>query len=211
MISKDEWWTIINQYNSNLYPIQLVFALIILIALIINIYNENEWKYRIIYFLLSLSFLWISVSFFLVFGKGVAGDTYGNYFFSIVFILLSFLFLRKVFIKGYVIQLSIYNKILILIIFFLYPLIGIFLKRPIMDLIFAGTMPCPTVAIACILVSFEKRKLNLIDILLLFWAIPMTPFLQVVKYGVYEDMIMFCSGIYLIVMRIIQKKKGLAI
>ncbi len=210
MSSKDEWWSIINQYNACIYPVQIVVALILLAALIITACIRNSWRFRLLYSLTGLSFLWLSIGFFLLYGKGITGSSYGDYFFSTWFFVLSLLFLFKAFRKkDYPDNICIYNKFTMFMVFFLYPLTGILLKRSVFDIAFAGTMPCPTVALACILVSLEKRKFNLTDLLLLFWAVPMTPFLQIARYGIYEDAVMFLSGIFLIFMRIIQKRKGL--
>ena len=38
--------------------------------------------------------------------------------------------------------------------------------------------------------------------MLLFWAIPFPPVIQIPKYGVYEDTIMFVVGLYALVMLI---------
>jgi hypothetical protein len=37
---------------------------------------------------------------------------------------------------------------------------------------------------------------KVIFILLIFLAVPFTPFLQIAKYGVFEDTILLASGIY---------------
>ena len=37
-------------------------------------------------------------------------------------------------------------------------------------------------------------------ILLLLWAIPFPPFIQIPKYGVYEDAIMFVGGVYSLIL-----------
>ena len=41
---------------------------------------------------------------------------------------------------------------------------------------------------------------KIIYFILLFWAIPFPPLIQIPKYGVYEDTIMFAIGIYSLIM-----------
>jgi len=67
--------------------------------------------------------------------------------------------------------------------------------------IIAGTFPCPTTALALVLLTTALPRVDkIIYIILLFWAIPFPPFIQIPKYGVYEDTIMFAIGIYSLVM-----------
>ena len=61
--------------------------------------------------------------------------------------------------------------------------------------------PCPTAALALVLLANSlPRADRILYILLLFWAIPFAPFIQIPRYGVYEDTIMFLVGIYSLVM-----------
>jgi hypothetical protein len=82
-----------------------------------------------------------------------------------------------------------------------YPVIGMVLGRPLQETIVPGTFPCPTTAMALVLLGTSVPRVDkVLYILLLFWAIPFAPFIQIPRYGVYEDTIMFGVGIYAFVM-----------
>jgi hypothetical protein len=59
----------------------------------------------------------------------------------------------------------------------------------------------PTTAIVLLLLTIALPQVDkIIYILLLFCAVPFTPFFQIAKYGVYEDTILFTTGIYSLVL-----------
>jgi len=90
-----------------------------------------------------------------------------------------------------------YVTLTLLILVFCYPLLGIIGNHDFSRLIYPGTYPCPTTALGIIFLTTAIPKVNKpIYILLLFLAIPFTPFVQILKYEVYEDVILFASGIY---------------
>lgn len=87
--------------------------------------------------------------------------------------------------------------LILLLLVFCYPLFSIIFKRSITSLIIPGTFPCPTVALGLLLLTTALPRVNKISyILLLLWAIPFPPIIQIPKYGVYEDTIMFVCGLY---------------
>jgi hypothetical protein len=60
-----------------------------------------------------------------------------------------------------------------------------------------GTLPCPTTALALLVLTTALPRVDKIAyILLLLWAIPFPPLINLPKYGVYEDTIMFFCGVY---------------
>jgi hypothetical protein len=64
-----------------------------------------------------------------------------------------------------------------------------------------GTFPCPTTALSLLLLTTALPQVNKIaHILLLFWAVPFPPIIQIPKYGVYEDAIIFVVGVYSMIM-----------
>jgi hypothetical protein len=87
---------------------------------------------------------------------------------------------------------------LILLVFtFSYPLIGLLLDHDVDRLIFPGSYPCPTIALAILLFTTTLPQVDkLIFFLLLFLAIPFTPFIQIARYHVYEDVILLAAGLY---------------
>ena len=59
----------------------------------------------------------------------------------------------------------------------------------------------PTTALGLILLTTALPRVDKIAyILLLVWAIPFPPFVQIPKYGVFEDAIMFLIGIYSLIL-----------
>jgi hypothetical protein len=84
---------------------------------------------------------------------------------------------------------------------FCYPLFGIGFGHHFSSLIIPGTFPCPTTALGLLMLTTALPRVNKIAyILLLLWAIPFPPFIQIPKYGVYEDAIMFISGVYSLIL-----------
>jgi hypothetical protein len=84
---------------------------------------------------------------------------------------------------------------------FCYPLFGIAFGHHFASLIMPGTFPCPTTALGLLMLTTALPRVNKIAyILLLLWAIPFPPFIQIPKYGVYEDAIMFISGVYSLIL-----------
>jgi hypothetical protein len=84
---------------------------------------------------------------------------------------------------------------------FCYPLFGIAFGQHFARLIVPGTFPCPTTALGLLMLTITLPRVDKIAyILLLLWAIPFPPFIQIPKYGVYEDAIMFVSGVYSLIL-----------
>ena len=85
-----------------------------------------------------------------------------------------------------------------LLLVFAYPLIGYLIGgHTYPKLIILGSYPCPTTALALVLISGNIRKIDWkIFILLLIWAIPFPILIQIPQFGVYEDSIMLLSGLY---------------
>ena len=80
-------------------------------------------------------------------------------------------------------------------------------------MVILGTFPCPTTAFALALLAAAIPKVDKkVYILLLFWAIPLPMFVQIPRFGVYEDSIMLVIGIYSLIMlvknwKVIGKRK----
>ena len=145
---------------------------------------------------------WIGVVFFLIFGKGLKG----NYFSGSLFIIVAILFVVDMFRKRMEFHLprvgwQRYLTVVLTLIALCYPIFSIAFGHRFPRTIITGTFPCPTTALALVLLTTALPRVDkIIYIILLFWAIPFPPFIQVPKYGVYEDTIMFAIGIYSLVM-----------
>jgi len=83
-----------------------------------------------------------------------------------------------------------------IIIMLVYPFVGGLLGKEMGYWIMPGTLPCPTIAYTLLLfITAKKRNSKLLFFLLIVWAVPFPPLVQIPKYQVYEDGIMFFLGL----------------
>jgi len=206
MITAEQWWRIVKAYGAQIWPAQIVFytaAVLLTGWLFLKPGRVHSWFAKLY---LSIAFAWNSIVFFLTLAKGITGNSYGNYFFGGIFGIVAILFAVDLFsgkmqfalpeIKG-----RRYTTLAFLLLVLCYPLLGIALGRGLKDLLVPGVIPCPTTAFSLILLTTALPHANkLAYMLLLLWAIPFPPIFQIPKYGVYEDVIMFASGIYSLIL-----------
>ncbi len=198
MIEKAEWWRIITDYLESILPTQYIFFAIAIILVFLLFGKRFRLASRLMNLYLSIAFFWSGTVFFLGYGRGVTGETYGNYFFSVVFVTLAVFYLIDFFRQKTVYELrTVVRKILVLGMILLYPIIGLVAHQDFLLASFVGTMPCPTVALALLLAVFAVNKPHPVALFfMLLWAIPSTPFLQIGRYAVYEDILLFLSGLF---------------
>jgi hypothetical protein len=206
MISAEEWWSIIENYGARIWPAQVVFYIIaILLAgwLFLKPGRVQTWLTKLY---LSIAFAWNGIVFFLILAKDITGDSYGNYMFGSIFIIVSVLVVVDLFRQKMQFSLSATGwrknaTLVLMILVFCYPLFGVALGHHFESLIVPGTFPCPTTAFGLVMLTTALPHVDKIAyILLLFWAIPFPPFIQIPRYGVYEDAIMFVCGIYSLIL-----------
>jgi hypothetical protein len=204
MIPAEKWWGIIGAYGSSIWPAQII-SITIAIALVIYLFvmpGKKAKQFVRIY--LSLSFAWIGIVFFIIQGKGLAG----NYFFGTLFTVVAILYVLDIYKKKMEFCLPKtgwrkYLTILLIAIIICYPLFGMAFGHYFPKLIIVGTHPCPTAAFALLLLTTALPQVNrIIYGILLFWAVPFPVFIQIPKFGVYEDSIMLGIGIYSLIMLI---------
>ena len=204
MIPVEKWWGIIGAYGSSIWPAQII-SITIAIALVIYLFvtpGKNSNLLMKIY--LSFSFAWIGIVFFVVQGKGLAG----NYFFGILFTVVAILFVLDIYRKKMEFCLPQakwhkYLTVFFMLVILFYPLFGMAFGHYFPKLIIVGTHPCPTAAFGLLLLTTALPRVNrIIYGILLFWAVPFPIFIQIPKFGVYEDSIMLGLGIYGLVMLI---------
>jgi len=209
MLPANEWWGILRAYGAAVWPAQVVFFLSGLILLVFLFRSWNPIANRLMKLYLAVSFGWISIVFFLTIGKGLAGST----FFAALFMVIAILFAGDIFRQRMDFRLPgvAWQKRLTLgltLIVLCYPLLSIAMERPLEEMLVPGTFPCPTTALALVLLATSLPRVDrILYILLLFWAIPFAPLIQIPRYGVYEDTIMFLVGIYSLVM-LVRRWKG---
>ena len=218
MIPAEEWWSIIEAYGVQIWPAQAVFyiaAILITGWLLLKPGRVQSWFTKLY---LAIAFAWNGIVFFLILAKDITGDSYGNYLFGFIFIIVSVLLAVDLFRQK--MQFSLphagwrkYATLALMLLVFCYPLFGIVFGHHFARLIIPGTFPCPTTALGLLMLTTALPRVDKIAyILLLLWAIPFPPFIQIPKYGVYEDAIMFISGVYSLILLLrywkVGKKKG---
>ena len=214
MISAEAWWSIIEAYGARIWPAQAVFYIVAILLTGWLLLKPGQFQNWIIKLYLSIAFAWNGIVFFLILAKDITGDSYGNYLFGSIFIIVSVLFALDLFRQKMQFSLPAagwhkYATLVLMLLAFCYPLFGIAFGHHFPSLIIPGTFPCPTTAFGLIMLTTALPRVNKIAyILLLLWAIPFPPFIQIPKYGVYEDAIMFISGIYSLILLLRYWKVG---
>lgn len=198
----EQWWSIIEAYGARIWPAQIVFYIAALLLIGWLFYKPGHILDSLTKFYLSVAFAWNGIVFFLILARGITGKGYGNYLFGSLFFVVSVLVAVDLFRKKMRFSLPgagwrRYTTLALLVLVLCYPLVGAALGHPLAGLITPGTFPCPTTALGLLVLTTALPRVDKIAyILLLFWAIPFPPFIQIPKYGVYEDTIMFACGIY---------------
>jgi len=202
MVTKDEFWNIMRAYGTHIWPAQIVFYITAIVLVGWLFIKPGKLPSFFAKLFLSIAFAWNGVLFFLTLAKGMAGKSNGNYINGSLFILVAILFAVDLFRQKMQFSLPTvrwqkYVVLSLLILVFFYPIIGLLSGYDFASLIVPGTHPCPTTALGLILLILALPYFDkLIFILLIFLAVPFTPFLQIAKYGVFEDIILLVVGLY---------------
>ncbi|MBN1106165.1 MAG: hypothetical protein JXL84_22345 [Deltaproteobacteria bacterium] len=202
MLPANEWWGILGAYGQAVWPAQAVFYVLWVILLVALFRSGKPIPNLLMKVYLALSFGWIGVVFFLTIGKGLAGSS----FFGTLFMVVAILFAMDIFRQRMTFRLpeTGWQKgltLLLVLIVLCYPLFSYAFGHAHPKLIVPGTFPCPTTALALVLLTTALPKVDkILYVILLFWAIPFPPFIQIPRYGVYEDTIMLAAGVYALVM-----------
>jgi hypothetical protein len=189
-------------YGTGIRPAQIVFYIpgILLVGWLLLKPGRVQTLLTKLY--LSIAFAWNAVVFYMILAKDIAGDSYSNCVFGFVFIVVSVLFAIDLVRQTMQFSLPLigwqkYATLVLMLLVFCYPLFGTAFGHRFTSLIVPGSHPCPTVALGLLLLTMALPQVDkMIYILLLVCAIPFTPFFQIARYGVYEDMILLAVGIY---------------
>lgn len=200
MITAENWWEIIKNYNNTIFPTQIILHLVAIIIVLVFFIKPQKEMSLILKGYLTFSFAWIGIVFFLILGNGL--DSY--IFSALLFISIAVFFCIDIFRKKFEFQIpeirwQRYLMGILLLTTIFYPLAGFLIGHIYPSAIFLGTFPCSTTALALILLSFSVPNVDIKPyILLLIWAIPFPILIQIPKFGVYEDSIMLISGLFAI-------------
>ena len=202
MVTRDEFWNIMRAYGTQIWPAQIVFYIVAIVLVGWLFIKPGKLPSFFAKLFLSIAFAWNGIMFYLTLAKGMAGNSHGNYFNGSLFILVAILFAVDLFRQKMQFSLPIvpwqkYAVLLLMALVLCYPIIGLLSGYDLVSLIVPGTHPCPTTALGLLLLILALPKVDkVIFILLIFLAVPFTPFLQIAKYGVFEDTILLATGIY---------------
>ena len=202
MIPRDEFWGVMETYGARIMPAQVAFYLAAILFVGWLFLKPGRIQSLVAKLYLSAAFAWNGIVFYFTLAKDMAGESYGNYVFGSIFIIVSVLFMVDVFRGKMRFSLPVargrrISTLTLLVLVFCYPLFGIAFGHSVKSLIVPGTFPCPTTALGLLLLTTALPQVDrIIYILLLICAIPFTPFVQIARYGVYEDTILFATGIY---------------
>jgi len=204
MLSAKEWWAIMEAYGEKIWPAQTLLF-IAAVALVVWLFlKPGRVPDALVKLYLVLALAWNGIVFFFILAKGIAGN--GNYLFgsmlTVAALLLAVDFSKqKVAFRLPELRWQKYLTLVLMLLVFCYPLFGMAFGHRFPRLIIPGTFPCPTTALSLLLLTTALPQVNKIAyILLLLWAVPFPPFIQIPKYGVYEDAIMFVVGVYSMIM-----------
>lgn len=206
MIAKDEFWQLMEAYGAEIWPTQVVFYItaILLIGWLFLKPGKIQTLFTKLY--LSMAFAWNGIAFYFVLARDMAGDSYGNYIFGSVFIIVALLFAVDVFRQKMAFSFPTvgwrkHMAWVLTLLVFCYPLFGMAFGHSLRSLIMPGTFPCPTTALGLLLLTMALPQVDKTTyLLLLICAIPFTPFVQIARYGVYEDTILFATGVYSLIL-----------
>lgn len=206
MKSAEQFWNVISIYNQQTMWLQIPMVIILIGLVLMALFIRKEWMQTSLKVSLFAVFLWVGIVFFWVCDQSVMG----RFFAGPLYILVGLLFLVDAIKKNMVFEL---HKIKILrvftvmfiLLYALYPLFSFALGQRYPSIVIF-IMPCPLVVMALTLVSTAKGKVNkLLVLLLLLWAFTGLP--KSIMFNVYEDLILFMSGLYTVAYLVYSKRK----
>lgn len=202
MIGKDGFWEIIETYGLLIRPAQVAFyltAVVIIGWLVLRPGRAQTWVAKLY---LATAFAWNGVAFYFVLARDLAGGSHGNDVFGAVFLVVAGLFALDLFrnkMRFFLPPAGMRRRatVALALLVLAYPLFGLAFGHGIRGLITPGVFPCPTTALALLLLTTALPRVDkLIYVLLVICAVPFTPFVQIARYGVYEDAILVVVGLY---------------
>ena len=176
MVTRDEFWNIMVAYGARIWPIQIIFYLVAIFLIGWLILKPGRRQSLFTNSFLSIAFAWNGILFYMTLAKGMAGNSRGNYFFGSLFLLVAVLFTVDLFRQKMQFALPTvgwrkYTTLSLMVLVFCYPFFGILSGHDFTSLILPGTYPCPTIALALLLLTMTLPQVNmLIYILLIFLA-----------------------------------------
>lgn len=201
MTSTETWWNLIGVYNVAIFPMQIITMSVAVVLTYFLFFNPSSKTNKLMKAYLSFTFAWNGIIFFLIYGKELPSTVLGAPLFIFVAILFAWdIFANKT-------QISLPEKSwqkyltgLLVICALFYPLIGYTFQHYYPKACTFGVMPCPTTVFALALLVAALPKVDKkVYLLLLVWALAALG-KCLGALDLYEDCILFWTGIYALVM-----------
>jgi hypothetical protein len=203
----EQFLELFKKYNIAVWPIQIVFYLLAICAIVFLIRKNKVSDFFISSFLAFL-WLWIGIVYHLIFFTTI---NKAAYVFGILFILQSIIILvfgvfRNTLAYQYKKDIfSLIGGLLLSYALIFYPILGYYLGHQYPYSPTFG-LPCPTVIFTFGILLFSRKKISYaVMIIPLLWSI--LGFFASISFGILEDIGLLLSGIIGIVM-LVKKNKG---
>lgn len=198
MKSAEQFWNVISIYNQQTIWVQIPMTIMLISLVLMALIIRKGWMQTSLKIGLFIVFSWVGIVFFWIYDQSIIG----RFFAGPLYILVGVLFLVDAIKQGVVFELPgakiprIFT-VLFIVLFILYPVASFAFGHRYPSLV-TYIMPCPLVVMALTLVTTAKEKVNkLLVVLLLLWAFTGLP--KSIMFSVYEDLILFMSGVYTVV------------
>lgn len=195
MLTKQEWWGNMTEYNSIIWPGQYIMLVIAAIIVLFVLIKPSKISSILMKLYMVISFGWIGIGL-----SGIGGNYAGTILFSTIALFFSIdIYKQRL---QFVLPKNNSQRILsltLLLVIFSYPLLGLALGHNSSEIFMIGTYPCPTTSLALVMMTFALPQINkILYVLLLFWAIMSIP--AILVYSIFEDTILLINGIFGLVM-----------
>ena len=191
----EQFFEVFEKYNTAVWPLQVLFFLLGVIAVVLVI-KKIKYSDRIISAILAFLWFWIGIAYHLIFFTVINKAAFG---FGIIFILQGLVLFIIGVIKGnlsFKYEKNIYGfagSILLVYAMLIYPAIGYFLGHVYPNSPSFG-LPCPTTIFTFGILLFSSEKFpKPVLIIPLLWTLIGSS--AAFAFGVYEDIGLFISGI----------------
>lgn len=199
MPSTETFWEQMGTFNEVTFPVQILLIVLAIVAIFLMLFRSGNTSDILIKSFLALAYIWNGIVFFLVFAWSLF-----SMFVSVLFIIAAILFVIDIFKKKTRFQFPSrgwrqYITVVLLLLVFLYPLIGVALghyyPKNCMPM-----APCPLTVFAIALMAASLPHVDRkVYIVLLIWALMGLP-KCLGALDCYEDCVLFLSGVYGLVM-----------
>jgi len=193
--TQSEFFEVFEKYNATAFPVQLIFLVLGIFALI-QIHSGSLVKNRFIAALLGLLWIWNGLVYHILFFTSInkAAYLFGIFFLMQgIFFLIEASFRKKIFFEfigrpqGYI------GYIMALIGLFIYPLISLAITKSFNDTISLG-LPCPTTIFTFGMLMLTTSLPRYLLIIPTLWAI--IGFMAALNFGVYQDILLLLSALF---------------